>query len=319
MKTTIKALLTSLAALAVLALWQNCQGPRAADYSESASMNSPGNGDPYEGKVYVSLALCPDTTPVGKIEYLSVSSAFLMKDNCADINPPTALAAGQFSLNTSDPTRLTYLGRDFILDGTVVPPPPTIPPPQVFSTPGTYSYPAPTVGSAISVQCWGAGGGGASGAGGGTTGGGGGGGGNSIVQVNRASLQANETITVGAGGIGGAAGTGGGTNGATGGASSFGSFLAAGGGLGGMAPSAGSAGGGGGLGSTASGIAGVTGTGGAGGGTGGGAGGSGTGGGNSPGGGGGGTPGSGGGGVAGNGGTLGGAGGNGFCRVTILP
>jgi hypothetical protein len=84
---------------------------------------------------------------------------------------------------------------------------------------------------AVHVTAQGAGGGGG---GSGQTGNGGGGGGGAYCEkfILASSLASSETVTVGAGGSGGTAGNNAGGNG---GASSFGSFLTAGGGLGGNA------------------------------------------------------------------------------------
>ncbi len=95
---------------------------------------------------------------------------------------------------------------------------------QVFTASGTWTKPSGK--AMVMVECWGGGGGGARVS---TTAAAAGGGGGAYKQMvaTAASLPATVTITVGAGGIGRTASNG---NGTAGGASSFGTYISAGGG-----------------------------------------------------------------------------------------
>ena len=125
----LSIILILFAGLSLPFLFQNCTqsnfgGPGAAargpDGTTTAS-NGPtgGNGDWYEGKVYVEYQAggnCPDGSPLkAKIVLTSAKSGQLVRENCADVVPPKTIAGVQdFTLDPLRPDQLIYGSRTFV-------------------------------------------------------------------------------------------------------------------------------------------------------------------------------------------------------------
>jgi hypothetical protein len=106
-------------------LFQNCSGassPVAFSKAPSqATSDTEGTGgQPYDGKIYVSLGdLCPDQTKIhARILMKSASSAELVRDKCRDITPIT-LGGNDFQIDPVNTEKLIYLSQTFSAENLV--------------------------------------------------------------------------------------------------------------------------------------------------------------------------------------------------------
>ena len=179
-------------------------------------------------KADVGLTNVDNTADVDKPVSTAQATALSNKVNTSDLTELTQdvigssiVAGNDITVSYNDTTGLTEVAFSGSISGGFTNM-------QVFNTSGTFNIASAKGAGVYYVECVGGGGGGGGGEGGGAQRWGQGGCGAGSV-VGFATVSANVTVTIGAGGLGGA----GGEDGNTGGDSSFGSFCTAGGGKGG--------------------------------------------------------------------------------------
>ncbi len=103
--------------LATLLMFQQCDTRVAHTSTSTSSQESAfGNGQPYDGKIYVSEERCPDATPVAKIKYSANGPSSLVKENCESLPQPVSIPQPDVQLDPADPSHLSYHGRQFVLE-----------------------------------------------------------------------------------------------------------------------------------------------------------------------------------------------------------
>ena len=125
-KNTAKRFAWAASALCAVLFFQNCEfiaGPLANNSASDKSLDSSGNGQPYDGKPsdvpYVASGVCPDGTVVqSRILMKTASEGTLYRENCTT-GQPKALKAGDVKM-LSD-SRLSFGGRTYELERPAIP------------------------------------------------------------------------------------------------------------------------------------------------------------------------------------------------------
>lgn len=108
-------------ATAILFATQNCTKPASANKNEksSAAPASLQGGDGYDGKLFINRligSVCPDGSDIkNSVEVVSYTSAFVTRENCANI-PKRAINAADFSYMPHNLNNLIFTARAFDLD-----------------------------------------------------------------------------------------------------------------------------------------------------------------------------------------------------------
>lgn len=115
---TVRWMLIALA-IANILLFQNCSSPESKFNGSSGTAGLPssqasGNGQPYDGKIYVALGeVCSDGTQVSSRIILNTpTSATLVRDHCQNITP-VVLSNADFQLNAANGDQLIYAQKIF--------------------------------------------------------------------------------------------------------------------------------------------------------------------------------------------------------------
>ncbi len=116
MKKLQSIILLSIA-LIYIPLYQNCAGGRFSasnDTPLSDAKQSSANGQPYDGKIYISAdSGCPDGTFVqSRVVLKNSKSATLVRDNCQNINRD--LGANDFFVDPIDPDKIHYNNKTYV-------------------------------------------------------------------------------------------------------------------------------------------------------------------------------------------------------------
>ncbi len=100
--------------------YQNCSrvDQRRGDTATNPVFAPANDGFPIEGKTFAYQdPSCPVTDPVKtRVKALSPSSAFVLRENCADVAPPRPIASDQFTLPPDNPASLIYGGETLVLE-----------------------------------------------------------------------------------------------------------------------------------------------------------------------------------------------------------
>jgi hypothetical protein len=118
MKRQQLLLVTSILCILTFA-FQNCSVSQPVKFSEkepsfAAAHETEGNGQGYDGKVYILTGdVCPDSSNLqAKILLQSRTMAHLVRENCQDITPKL-LGSSEFQLVSNNVDQLIYLNRTF--------------------------------------------------------------------------------------------------------------------------------------------------------------------------------------------------------------
>lgn len=139
-------ILIAAVGIAFTFIFQNCSSQKSGDAGSATIQNAAGGGgEPYEGKLYASEAVCGDGTAKARILFWHANAASLLRQDCQDLKPEIPLTEGDFQVGGSNAEFLIYRGQVFHPEQAAPPPPSPGPGPSPSPGPAP-APPAPTPG-----------------------------------------------------------------------------------------------------------------------------------------------------------------------------